>query len=236
MSIHEGHRQRMRRQLKTSGMDSLSDVQVLEVLLYYAIPRADTNPIAHRLLERFGSLSGVLEAAPDELLNIEGMGDAAAQLISLIPQLERRHFIDRSGKASILNSTSKCGQYLVPFFHGEQEEVVYLLCLDAKCKAICCVPVHRGSITAASISIRKIVQTALNQNAASVVLAHNHPSGYALPSPEDLDTTRTLQTALQAARRALDTIGVTLADHIIVADDDFVSLADDGFLGGSYGL
>ena len=76
MSIHEGHRQ-----LKTSGMDSLSDVQVLEVLLYYAIPRADTNPIAHRLLERFGSLSGVLEAAPDELLNIEGMGDAAAQLI-----------------------------------------------------------------------------------------------------------------------------------------------------------
>ena len=119
MSIHEGHRQRMRRQLKTSGMDSLSDVQVLEVLLYYAIPRADTNPIAHRLLERFGSLSGVLEAAPDELLNIEGMGDAAAQLISLIPQLERRHFIDRSGKASILNSTSKCGQYLVPFFHGE---------------------------------------------------------------------------------------------------------------------
>ena len=229
MSVHEGHRQRMRRQLKTSGMDSLSDVQVLEVLLYYAIPRADTNPIAHRLLDRFGSLSGVLEAAPDELLNIEGMGDAAAQLISLIPQLERRHFIDRSGKASILNSTSKCGQYLVPFFHGEQEEVVYLLCLDAKCKAICCVPVHRGSITAASISVRKIVQTALNQNAASVVLAHNHPSGYALPSPEDLDTTRTLQTALQA-------VGIVLADHIIVADDDFVSLADDGYLGGSYGL
>ena len=162
-------------------------------------------------------------------MNIEGMGDAAAQLISLIPQLERRHFIDRSGKASILNSTSKCGQYLVPFFHGEQEEVVYLLCLDAKCKAICCVPVHRGSITAASISVRKIVQTALNQNAASVVLAHNHPSGYALPSPEDLDTTRTLQTALQA-------VGIVLADHIIVADDDFVSLADDGYLGGSYGL
>ena len=201
MSVHEGHRQRMRRQLKTSGMDSLSDVQVLEVLLYYAIPRADTNPIAHRLLERFGSLSGVLEAAPD----------------------------DRSGKANILNSTSKCGQYLVPFFHGEQEEVVYLLCLDAKCKALCCVPVHRGSITVASISVRKIVQTALNQNAASVVLAHNHPSGYALPSQEDLDTTRTLQTALQS-------VGIVLADHIIVADDDYVSLADDGYLGGSYGL
>lgn len=229
MPEHTGHRQRMRQQLFTSGMDSLSDVQVLEVLLYYAIPRADTNPIAHRLLSRFGSLSGVLEAAPQELLQVEGMGEASAQLIALIPQLERRHFIDRSGPAKILNSTSKCGQYLVPFFHGEQEEVVYLLCLDAKCKVLACVPVHRGSITSAAISVRKIVQTALNQNAASVVLAHNHPSGYALPSPEDLETTRTLQGALQA-------VGIALADHIIVADDDFVSLADDGHLGGSYGF
>ena len=229
MSVHEGHRQRMRRQLQTSGMDSLSDVQVLEVLLYYAIPRADTNPLAHRLLERFGSLSGVLEAPADELVQVEGMGQAAAQLISLVPQLERRHFIDRSGPANVLDTTTRCGQYLVPYFHGEQNEVVYLLCLDAKCKALCCVPVHRGSITAASISVRKIVQTALNQNAASVVIAHNHPSGYALPSQEDIDTTRTIQAALHG-------VGIVLADHIIVADDDFVSLADDGYLGGPYGL
>lgn len=229
MSVHEGHRQRMRRQLQTSGMDSLSDVQVLEVLLYYAIPRADTNPLAHRLLERFGSLSGVLEAAPDELVKVDGMGQAAAQLISLVLQLERRHFIDRNGPASILDTTTRCGQYLVPYFHGEQNEVVYLLCLDAKCKVLCCMPVHRGSITAASISVRKIVQTALNQNAASVVLAHNHPSGYALPSQEDIDTTRTIQAALHG-------VGIVLADHIIVADDDFVSLADDGYLGGPYGL
>ncbi len=229
MSEHNGHRQRMRRQLISSGMDSLSDVQVLEVLLYYAIPRADTNPIAHRLLARFGSLSGVLEAAPNELLQVEGMGEASAQLIALIPQLERRHFIDRSGSAKILNSTSRCGQYLVPFFHGEQDEVVYLLCLDAKCKLISCLPIHRGSITSASISVRKVVQAALNQNAVSVVLAHNHPGGYALPSQEDIDTTRTLQTALRA-------VGIVLADHIIVADDDFVSMADDGHLGGSYGF
>ena len=186
-------------------------------------------PIPIRLPTGCWSASGLCPAFWKPRRKIDGMGDAAAQLLCLIPQLERRHFIDRSGKANILNSTSKCGQYLVPFFHGEQEEVVYLLCLDAKCKALCCVPVHRGSITVASISVRKIVQTALNQNAASVVLAHNHPSGYALPSQEDLDTTRTLQTALQS-------VGIVLADHIIVADDDYVSLADDGYLGGSYGL
>lgn len=229
MSVHEGHRQRMRRQLKTSGMDSLSDVQVLEVLLYYAIPRADTNPIAHRLLERFGSLSGVLEAAPDELLKIDGMGDTAAQLICLIPQLERRHFIDRSGKANILNSTSKCGQYLVPFFHGEQEEVVYLLCLDAKCKALCCVPVHRGSITVASISVRKTSRPALNQNAASVVLAHNHPSGYAR-------RVRRIWTPRARCKPHCRASASCLPTTSLVADDDYVSLADDGYLGGSYGL
>ena len=221
MSVHEGHRQRMRRQLKTSGMDSLSDVQVLEVLLYYAIPRADTNPIAHRLLERFGSLSGVLEAAPDELLKIDGMGDAAAQLLCLIPQLERRHFIDRSGKANILNSTSKCGQYLVPFFHGEQEEVVYLLCLDAKCKPLACRILGWGSVNAAGVPIRKIVEFALSVNATSVVLAHNHPSGIALPSQADIAATERLSTAL-------DAVGIVLADHIIVSDEDFVSMAASG--------
>lgn len=230
MSVHEGHRQRMRRQLKTSGMDSLSDVQVLEVLLYYAIPRADTNPIAHRLLERFGSLSGVLEAAPDELLKIDGMGDTAAQLICLIPQLERRHFIDRSGKANILNSTSKCGQYLVPFFHGEQEEVVYLLCLDAKCKALCCVPVHRGSITVASISVRKIVQTRAQ--------SERLPRSFWRTTTRAATRCRVPRIWIprarckQLCRRSV----LLLADHIIVADDDFVSLADDGYLGGSYGL
>ncbi len=229
MSIHEGHRQRMRRQLKTSGMDSLSDVQVLEVLLYYAIPprRYESDrPQAVRALRLFVRRSGGRAGRAFEHRGYGRRGGAAYRSDSAA-RAAALHRPQRQGEYP--EPTSKCGQYLVPFFHGEQEEVVYLLCLDAKCKAICCVPVHRGSITAASISVRKIVQTALNQNAASVVLAHNHPSGYALPSPEDLDTTRTLQTALQA-------VGIVLADHIIVADDDFVSLADDGYLGGSYGL
>lgn len=224
MAGHEGHRARMRKQLKTSGMDSLSDVQVLEMLLYYAYARQDTNVIAHRLLERFGSLSGVLEAPVQELMQVDGVGEQAAQLIALVPQLERRHLIDRSNVGRILNTNSKCGAFLVPYFHGEQEEVVYLLCLDAKCKLIDCVLVHRGGVNVAGIAVRNIVKAALNCNATSVVLAHNHTSGIALPSPEDRETTLVLKHALLA-------VGVTLADHIIVADDDFVSLADDGLLG-----
>ena len=229
MSIHEGHRERMRKQLKTSGMDSLSDVQVLEMLLYYAAPRGDTNPAAHALLKRFGTLDGVFSAPETELRKIDGVGEAAAQLLLLVPQVARRCLMSRSTQIQVLDTTSKCGQYLLPFFHGEREEVVYLLCLDAKCKALDCVLIHRGGVNVASIAARKVVKAALDSNATSVVLAHNHPSGLALPSQEDKQTTMVLKAAL-------DAVGVVLADHIIVADDDFVSMRDDGILEESYGL
>ena len=229
MSIHEGHRERMRKQLKTSGMDSLSDVQVLEVLLYYAAPRGDTNPAAHALLKRFGTLDGVFSAPETELRKIDGVGEVAAQLLLLVPQVARRCLMSRSTQIQVLDTTSKCGQYLLPFFHGEREEVVYLLCLDAKCKALDCVLIHRGGVNVASIAARKVVKAALDSNATSVVLAHNHPSGLALPSQEDKQTTMVLKAAL-------DAVGVVLADHIIVADDDFVSMRDDGILEGTYGL
>ena len=206
MAIHDGHRERMRKQLKTSGMDSLSDVQVLEVLLYYAAPRGDTNPAAHALLTRFGTLDGVFSAP-----------------------VARRCLMSRSAQIQVLDTTSKCGRYLLPYFHGEHEEVVYLLCLDAKCKALDCVLIHRGGVNVASIAARKVVKTALDANATSVVLAHNHPSGLALPSPEDRQTTLVL-------KRALEAVGVVLADHIIVADGDFVSMRDDGILEDPYGL
>lgn len=223
MSVHEGHRERMRRQMKTSGMDSLSDVQVLEVALYYAIARRDTNEIAHALLRRFGSLSGVLEAPRAELLKIDGVGESAADLLLLFIQMERRHLMDRAGRQTILDTTYKCAQYLMPRFIGEQEEVVYLLCLDAKCKALDCSLIHRGAVNMTAISVRKIVKAALDHYATSVVVAHNHPSGLALPSREDRATTLALKAAL-------DAVDVVLVDHVIVADEDFVSLADDGLL------
>ena len=221
--MHEGHRERIRKQLRQSGMDSLSDVQVLELLLYYAYARQDTNAIAHALLTRFGSLAAVLEAPVSELTQVAGVGPAAAELIALIPQLERRHLISRAGDQKILTSTALCGQYLIPVFHGAAEEQVYLLCLDAKCKALDCILVQSGDVNSAGISVRKVVKAALDANATSVVLAHNHPSGVALPSEEDKRVT-------QVIHDALDAVDVLLADHIIVADGDFVSLADDGIL------
>ncbi|MEA4964225.1 MAG: DNA repair protein RadC [Oscillospiraceae bacterium] len=225
MAVHKGHRARLRRQLLGSGLDSFSDVQVLELLLSYAIARKDVNPLAHILLERFGSLSAVLDAPVPELMKVDEVGECAAVLLSLTPQLLRRYSIDRIGANPILDTTEKAGNYLAPFFFGATEEQVYLLCLDAKCKVLDCRMLFIGSVNTVGVSVRRVVEAALHRGATSVILAHNHVSGIALPSKEDEDTTRAL-------RAALETVGILLADHIVVADSDFVSMADSGFFCG----
>ena len=221
---HQGHRKRMKERFAQEGLDHFSDIQVLELLLFYCNPRQDTNPIAHALLDHFGSLAQVLEAPVEELQKVSGVGQNAALFLHLITEVGRYYLVNRVSQCRILSTVEECAEYLLPFFYGRRVETVFLLCLDAKCKVLCCKEVGEGSVNSAGISVRKIVETALGVNASTVVLAHNHTSGIALPSPEDRETTLTLKAAL-------DAVGILLADHIIVADDDFVSLADDGLLG-----
>ena len=216
--MHEGHRARVKKRFLEEGLDHFSDIQALELLLFYAVPRADTNPIAHRLLEHFGSLSQVLEANPEELKKISGVGENGALLLNLIPQMGRFYMTDRASAPGVLTTLEQCAQYLMPRFFGRKLETVFLLCLDAKCKVLCCREIGEGGTNSTGISIRRVVETALGVNATSVVLAHNHPSGVALPSPEDIQTTRRVAMALQA-------VEIVLVDHIIVADDDYVSIA-----------
>ena len=221
MMPHEGHRQRMKNRFTRSGLDSFDDHNILEILLFYAIPRRDTNLVAHELLDRFGSLSAVFDAPKEELMSVKGIGESAAVLIKLIPQAARRYLISKSGPDICLNSTRRAGEYLVPMFFAEQDEVVYIVCLDAKCKVLNCQRLFRGSVNSAHVSIRKIVETALTFNSTGVIIAHNHISGIAVPSEEDERTTMNIE-------RALDAVGIELIDHIVVADDDFVSMADNG--------
>nr|WP_084233557.1 DNA repair protein RadC [Papillibacter cinnamivorans] len=222
--MHDGHRQRMKRRFLGTGMDSFEDHNVLEILLFYSIPQKDTNPLAHELITRFGSLEGVFDAPAEELMKVPGVGENTAALIKLIPQVYRRYMISKTGSGAILNSSEKAGVFLLPRFAAERDEVVYLVCLDAKCKVLSCRLMFRGSVNSAHVSVRKIVEAALTNNSTSVILAHNHPSGIALPSEEDNLTTLRIQAALEA-------VGIELADHIVVADDDFVSIADNGILG-----
>ncbi len=217
MSIHDGHRQRLRQRFLEEGLDHFEEHQVLELLLFYCIPRQDTNQLAHNLLEHFGSFANVLEASPAELKKIPGVGDNAATFLTLVMEAGRYYQISRQSKQKILTSVDQCGDYLVPYFRGRTNETVFLLCMDAKCKVLCCKEVGEGSVNSASVPIRRIVQMALAVNATSVVLAHNHPSGLALPSDEDVQTTHQLAAALNA-------VEIGLVDHIIVADEDYVSL------------
>ena len=222
--MHEGHRERMRAQLRQSGMDSLSDVQVLEVLLYHAFARQDTNLLAHALIARFGSLAGVFEAPVSELVKVPGIGPGAAELIALVPQIERRHLISRARTESILTSTAQCGQYLDAVLFTARWRSRSICCASTRsarrwtvfwCRAA--MSTLRAFLCARSSGPRWIP----TQHPS--YLAHNHPSGVALPSEEDKRVT-------QVIRDALDAVDVLLADHIIVADGDFVSLADDGIL------
>lgn len=222
MAIHDGHRQRLKERFRSEGLDNFDEVQVLELLLFYCIPRQDTNPIAHRLLDHFGSLAQVLEAPMGELEKVPGVGQNAATFLHLVRDSGRYYQVNRTMQEKILVTTEKCGTYLASFFFGRRNETVFMLCLDAKCKVLCCKEVGEGSVNSAGVPVRRIVETALGVNATTVVLAHNHPSGLALPSAEDVQTTYRVAAAL-------DTVDITLADHIIVADDDFVSLAQSGY-------
>lgn len=185
--VHDGHRARMKKKLLENGEQSFADHELLEVLLYYAIPRRDTNELAHRLMEQFGSLQGVLSASPQELACVQGMGEHAALL------------------------------------GGSRKEMLWQVCLDGKGKVLSSRCLAEGDVSMAAVSVRQVVEYALRAGAVGVVLAHNHPSGVALPSREDISTTRYIRDALR-------TMNIQLVDHIVVADEDYVSMAASGML------
>ena len=222
MGLHDGHREKMRRRFLETGLDSFAEHEALELLLFYAIPRRDTNALAHQLMDHFGSLDAVLSAPVEELMRMDGIGENAAVLLKLVPRVVQKAKL-AANKETIINSTEKAGDYLLERFRGEKNEVIYQLCLDRKGKLLSCRRLNEGGADSSELNIRRLVENALLVSASAVILSHNHPSGIALPSSEDYATTERVQTALNM-------VGVALVDHIIVADDDFVSMEDSGTL------
>jgi DNA repair protein RadC len=225
MGVHDGHRKRLKTQFLIHGED-FHDHQLLELLLCYAIPQGDVNGLAHALLDQFGSLAGVFDALPPSLTRVDGVGEHTAVLLKLIPKLAGRYSTIRSSPGDILASSRAARDYLLPYFQtGPRNEMVYLVCMDAKYKVLGCHKLGEGTVNAADIPPRRVVELALAHNASAVLLAHNHVSGLALPSNADLLTTETLA-------RVLREVGVELADHLIFTEDDMVSLKDSGLPNG----
>ena len=222
-NFHDGHRERLRKRFLKEGLDNFSPHEVLELLLYLSIPRVNTNPLAHSLVEKFGSFSNAMEAPYSELLKVKGIGDNSAFSLKLIQAVSRYYMLDKNSDGAVLDTTEKLGNYILPKFFGVNNERLYLLCLDKKRKLLNCELLVEGSPDSVSVDLRKVVETAMSCSATMVVLTHNHTQGFALPSSSDLRVTEQIIDVLEK-------LSIKVVDHIIVARDDFVSLADSGFM------
>ncbi|MDD7289024.1 MAG: DNA repair protein RadC [Clostridiales bacterium] len=222
MGIHDGHRSRMKQEFLQGGLTHFSEPRALELLLFYSRMQGDVNPTAHALLDAFGSLAGVLDADPQELMSVPGVGENTAVLLKLIPALAAKYLASRTSAETIIRNSGDLRDLFAPYFFGARNELSFLACFDSKLKLLGVRKISEGGPNETNIGPRQIATAALSYNASAVVLAHNHPSGLASPSDDDISTTRYLFQVLRG-------LGIVLYDHVILADDDMVSMRDSGY-------
>ena len=220
---HAGHRERMKAEFLARGLEGWPDHRVLELLLFYTIPQGDVNDLAHELVERFGSLAGVLDASVEELKKVKGVGDHTAVFLRMLPAVLGRYQGARTRLSAIINSPEEAYAWLEPYFFGARNEMVYVLCMDGKRQVLGVRKVAEGSIEMAEVNTRRIAEEAIGLRAAQIYVAHNHVSNLAIPSQADWLTTDTLRGALRP-------IGIELIDHLVFVDGDMVSLKDSEHL------
>ncbi len=214
---HADHRQRVRKAFREAGADGMPDRGLLELLLFYSIPRKDTNPIAAELLNKYGSIQAVFDATYEELMQVEGMGESSALLLTMLPEIARRY--SGNGKdVPLLFERDEAEKYILSLFSESKNEEFYIVCLNAVGGAVACRRLAEGSENSVKVDKRAILEAAFEADADSVILAHNHPSGEAAPSAEDIALTK--ETA-----RLLAETGIGLTDHIIAGNGEIISLA-----------
>ena len=208
-NVHKGHRKRLKQQFLEYGLDRFHDHQALELLLFYAKPQGDTNPVAHELLNRFGSISGVLNADYEDLLEVDGVGENTACLLKFLPEFFTRYLL--SGlDGERLETTAKICRYFLYKLATVQNEQLWLACLDDKLGVVTQVKISDGDGSSVNFGERIILNEAIKSKCTTCVLAHNHPFGDTFPSKEDVRLTESIKTLL-------DKMGITLIDHIIVS-------------------
>ncbi|MCL2396901.1 MAG: DNA repair protein RadC [Defluviitaleaceae bacterium] len=221
---HGKHRERMRARYMRAGLDAMADHEVLEMLLYYAIPRQDTNKMAHKILSEFGSLHGLFEAGPAEIQKRCGLTENTAVLLSMVAPLARRYSQSKWGKRTVFANTRDLGEYAKALFIGETIECFYLIFLDNRFRLISTELLAKGTIDRVELYPKEIVRRAIYQNASYVVLTHNHPSGSKSISAADIDATSHIINLL-------DGLEIVVLDHVVVCGEDYVSLAGKRILG-----
>ena len=211
---HKGHRNRLRDRYLRSGLDDYAEHEILELLLTYAIPRIDVNPMAHALIDRFGSLSGVMDASIEELTSVDGIGQSTAIMIHMLPEIFRRYEMDKLEPKETYETLAQIGEFLHALYVGVTVEKAYVLLFDNSRHMIGCHEIAEGTVNSVSVDVPKIARLCFRANAASVVLAHNHPRGLAIPSGDDIDMTHAVDSALH-------TLGIQLLEHVIVTENHY---------------
>ncbi len=218
--IHAGHRERLKKRFSKVGIEGFEPHETLEMLLFYCIGRKDTNELAHALINRFGSLEAVLEADIHELKSVEGIGEHSALLIHLVQQISKFYIAQQSKDKEKFNSLNEIADFIRCRYRLEKKEIFTALFLDSANKLISFDRIAEGTANSVDINITKVMEIALPKNAASVIVAHNHPGGNLTPSTADLRTTNLLSDAFALLK-------INFLDHLIITNDDFLSLAKD---------
>ena len=219
----EGHRQRLRGRLLTSGPDSVADHELLEMVLFLALPRRDTKSISRALLARFGSFANAISAPLSELRSVEGMGDAGTAALKTVQAAALRLMRSELQDRPVLSNWEALLGYLHAQVARERIEQFRVLFLDAKNRLIADEAQARGTVNHAPVYPREVARRALELHAAALILVHNHPSGDPVPSHADI-------AATTETKLAVATLGVRLHDHIIVGNGKCLSFAAEGLL------
>ena len=216
-NAHAGHREKLRRRFMTEGLEGFEPHNALELLLFYAIPQRDTNELAHRLIDRFGSLSEVFNAPCSQLMEVDGVSERTAVLIALIPQMFRMYATDLVTHKRP-EGTEHLYSYLFTMLSTEPVEKILFVSLDNRGSMLSCDCIASGEVNSATMDFRRLVSICVSHGATAAILAHNHPRGRAMPSDADIECTMNV-------RDALSYIDVLLVDHVIVARDEMLSMA-----------
>ena len=219
----EGHRQRLRARLLAAGPDSVADHELLELLLFLALPRRDTKPIARALLARFGSFANAIAAPLNELRGVEGMGEAGAAALKTVQAAALRLMRGEMRDQPLLSSWDALMGYLTAVLARERVEQFRILFLDSRNRLLADEAQSRGTVNHTPVYPREVAKRALELHATAIILVHNHPSGDTTPSRGDLEMTAEIN-------RAVGTLGIVLHDHVIVGSGGWLSFRREGLL------
>ena len=216
-NCHKGHRKRLRQLIDRVGLKNLTDVQIVEQLLTVTNARKDTNEIAHRLLNKFGSISRILNASYEELIEVDGVGDITARLITYIPQLFEIYTNEINSNKNYINNYSDLHKLIYPYFKNEKNECVYVAYMDKNDKFSFCEKIAEGDFKEVQIDIPKLLCRLIKRSEKKLVFTHNHPYGSVEPSKSDYDTHYLLISTLAP-------LGFEVYDSIIIDKDSLYSM------------